>query len=374
MISVPPLLIILLALAFLFFLALFLFFRLAPQIGGQPNGERLHKMQSFSHYKDGKFHNTEPTDMTMGPAKIVQIIRASSKSGVQREPKRTIPTQAFDQEAWKTVPSQEIGLCWFGHSSLLLKVNGQTLLIDPVFGKRASMFSFLGPKRFDYSHHTELEELPKLDALILSHDHYDHLDYSTIKKMVTGNLPVFTKLGVGSHLEKWGMDPKRIHELGWWQEMNFQGFRMISVPSRHFSGRGLTNRFSTLWGAWIFDNGEQKVFFGSDSGYFPGFKEIGERFGPFDLSLLECGAYSKFWPEIHMMPEETLKAHQDLGGKVLMPIHWGKFNLAQHAWTEPVERLQAAAQKQNSTVMTPQIGEIVTLNDRLPQEPWWKEI
>jgi L-ascorbate metabolism protein UlaG (beta-lactamase superfamily) len=359
----------------LFAVGLTAFFKLAPQVGGNPDERRRKRMQAAPNYRDGKFFNVDEIEMSMSPGRIVQLIRDSNKKGVEREPKAPLPALAFDRARWEAAGAAKTAFCWFGHSSFMLKIDGLTFLFDPVFGQRASMFSFMGPRHFDYANHPRVADLPEIDVLILTHDHYDHLDYPTIIQMKDKVSRVYTALGVGAHLEKWGYDPAKITELLWWEEADVNDrIRLACTPTRHFSGRGLTNRFSTLWSSWVIAGSRHKIFFGSDSGYHGGFQQIGEQYGPFDLTLLECGAYSRHWPDVHNTPEEAVQAHLDLKGKALMPIHWAKFNLAQHAWTEPVARLRREAQIHQVEVTTPRIGEVVLLEKPLPQAAWWEEV
>jgi L-ascorbate metabolism protein UlaG (beta-lactamase superfamily) len=217
-----------------------------------------------------------------------------------------------------------------------------------------------------------VDMLPKVDVVLLSHDHYDHLDHGTILQLKDKRFIV--PLGVGAHLEHWGVPADRITEKDRWETVELGSVKLTLTPSRHFSGRGITNRFSTLWGAWVLEGQSKKVYFGADSGYSPTFKEVGERFGPFDLVLLECGAYNERWSNIHMMPEETAQAAVDLNAKVLMPIHWGKFSLAMHPWKEPVERLSEKAAALGVPLLTPRIGRIVNGPDMGLSERWWDEV
>jgi len=349
------------------------FFSFAPQIGGKPNGDRMARMQSAKNFRAGKFHNTVSTKMDMKSGKMVNVMWEFFKNDKSREPVTTIKVNKFNPAVFQQMNPSEVSFTWFGHSSILLKINGKVLLIDPVFSERVSMFPFLGPKRFKYSHHMDVELLPRLDAVLISHDHYDHLDYKTIQKLKDKVNRFYVPLSVGAHLEKWGVPPGNITELNWWESVDFDNLTFVFTPSRHFSGRGLNDRFSTLWGAWVIKGESQNIFFGADSGYFQGFKEIGEKYGPFDLTFLECGAYNKNWSDIHMMPEETIQANVDLRGKALMPIHWGKFNLSLHPWKEPIERAIAKGKDLDVKIITPKIGEIVILNDRLNTARWWKD-
>jgi L-ascorbate metabolism protein UlaG (beta-lactamase superfamily) len=365
---------ILLSIVVLLGIALLLYFRFAPIVGSNPAGERLARIEASPNYRDGKFHNVVETNMDMPVGAMAKVMWEFMKGAEGREPKDTIPTVPFDREAWEAVPDTSIATAWFGHSSVLIKMDGITFLCDPVFGERASTFAFMGPKRFNFKEHITVDMLPKVDVVLLSHDHYDHLDHVTILKLKDKVQLWVMPLGTGVHLEQWGIPADRISEHDWWEGAEVEGTRLTLAPSRHFSGRGITNRFSTLWGSWIIEGRAKKVYFGADSGYSPTFKEVGERFGPFDLVLLECGAYDERWSNIHMMPEETAKAAVDLKAKVLMPIHWGKFSLAMHSWKEPIERLSEKAAELEVDLLTPRVGRIVNGPDMALSERWWDEV
>ncbi|MEO9870269.1 MBL fold metallo-hydrolase [Ekhidna sp.] len=356
--------------------SVFIFFRTAPQIGGKPKGERLERMKKAENYEKEIFKNTVETNMDM-PLKDLRKVLAhylfADKSG--KSPKKAIDTEPFSADSFLAIDTSKIVVTWFGHSSILIRIDGMTILIDPVLvGKRASMFSFMGPERFDYEHHIEIDELPEIDAVIISHDHYDHLDYPTILKLKDKIKRFYMPLGIGAHFEKWGVPSENIFELAWWDEIELNGLKMALTPTRHFSGRGLGDRFQTLWGSWVIIGKNKKLYFSGDSGYFPGFKEIGKKYGPFDLTFMECGAYNESWSEIHMFPEETAQAHLDVKGKLLMPIHWGKFDLSIHPWKESVNRLSAKAQEENIELFTPEVGEMIVLSDSLEFDAWWKEV
>ncbi|WP_379128681.1 MBL fold metallo-hydrolase [Paenibacillus sp. sgz500958] len=264
-------------------------------------------------------------------------------------------------------------ITWFGHSALLLKVNGLTLLLDPMFGNSPSPFPIFGPKRYSTKLPIEIDELPAIDAVILSHDHYDHLDYGSIVKLKGKVKQFIVPLGVAAHLVRWGIDPEIIQEHDWWEEFSFQSLTISSAPARHFSGRGLGGRDTSLWCSWVILSGETRIFFSGDSGYGPHFKEIGDKYGPFDVTLMECGQYNEHWAAIHMMPEETVQAHLDVRGKLMIPIHWGAFTLSLHSWIDPVERAVQAAGRLGAAIATPRIGETVVIGAAdYPSAAWWK--
>ena len=261
-------------------------------------------------------------------------------------------------------------IVWFGHSSYFIKIQNSTFLIDPVFSGNAAPVSCM-VKSFEGSDIYTTDDFPGIDYLVLTHDHYDHLDYKTILKLKPKINNIFCSLGIASHLIYWGFDEKIITEMDWWQT-NKLGDEMFltAAPSRHFSGRGL-KRYKTLWSSFILQTGSHNLYLGGDSGYDAHFKEIGEKYGPFDIAMIECGQYNTAWPFIHMMPEETAQAAADLKAKVLLPVHWGKFTLALHAWNEPVKRLlkgPGVAYK----VTTPMIGEPVILDEVYPEKHWWQ--
>ncbi|CAN5658494.1 MBL fold metallo-hydrolase [soil metagenome] len=258
-----------------------------------------------------------------------------------------------------------------GHSSHLLKLKGKYWLIDPVFGERASPFSFAGPKRF---HRTPiaLDQLPPIEGLVLSHDHYDHLDSGTIEYLALRVQRYFVPLGVKARLIDFGVPADRIVELDWWRGGAQGDVKVTAAPAQHFSGRSLTDRDRTLWASWIIESGDQRIFYSGDSGYFSGFKQIGERFGGFDLALIENGAYDAGWPVVHMTPEQSLMAVKDVRAKLLYPVHNSTFDLAFHPWQEPMERVAKLASDQGVALATPLIGEVLTIGASRTNKLWWQ--
>ncbi len=241
-----------------------------------------------------------------------------------------------------------------------------------MFGAVPAPHPWLGKKRYSKELPIEVEKLPAIDLIIFSHDHYDHLDYGSIQKLKGKTKKFYVPLGVGNHLKKWGVQPSAIQELNWWDEVTYGDLVLAFTPARHFSGRGLTNRWSTLWGSWVIKGAQDNIYFSGDSGYGSHFKTIGDKYGPFDFAMLECGQYNERWSEIHMMPEETAQAAVDLNTKAMMPIHWAAFTLALHSWTDPVERVTVKARQLGMPIVVPKIGSSIQFN-HIPDETfnWW---
>ena len=349
----------------------FLFISFSPQFGGKPSPEQLREFEKLAHYSDGKFHNLQATEMGMDLAKAIKLLPEFFKNDPARKPDFDIPIVKID--SLELLNSSSTRLFWFGHSAFLLQIDGKNILLDPMFGEVPSPHPWLGNPRFFEELPIEIEELPVIDMILFSHDHYDHLDYESVKKLAGKTKQFAVPLGVGAHLEAWGIEKARITELDWWEDFKVQDISLIFTPSRHFSGRGLNNRFSTLWGSWVIIGEEEKLFFSGDGGYGPHFQEIGNRFGPFDFAMLECGQYNENWKEIHMMPEETALAALDLKAKEFMPIHWGAFSLAMHSWTDPVERVLAKSQELGLKIRVPKIGSMIEIKEESQPElyPWW---
>ncbi len=298
--------------------------------------------------------------------KVLRAFRNRPKS--VRPP---MPVQALAPDFQSLLSAPDDALIWFGHSSYLLRTSGRTFLVDPVFSRRASpMPGFV--KAFPGTDIVKPADLPELDYLVITHDHYDHLDYDTIRQLKQKVKHWICSLGTGAHLEYWGVPAGRISELDWWESVQPEpGLNMTATPGRHFSGR--LKRAQTLWASFVLETPGRRYFIGGDSGFDAHFGEIGKRFGPFDLAILECGQYHEYWKHIHMMPEETALAAELLGAKALLPVHWGKFNLALHPWDESIERLLKAAAGRPYEVLTPAIGQTVLLNgEQRYDKTWWR--
>ncbi len=350
---------------------LYLFYRFYTPFGGRPNKTRRSRARSSENHRDGRFINSIPTSMAMQKGDLRSMLRDQLKKNPARRPAQPLHIASVGTLA--SLPRQSAQVTWLGHATMLVYIHGKAILCDPIFSKAASPFRFVGPKRYAAHKPLRLEDLPPVDAVCISHDHYDHLDYATIKKLKHTARHFFVPLGVGAHLERWGVTPARITELDWWEEAQFEGLTLACTPARHFSGRTLTDRFRTLWCSWVITDGRTKLFFSGDTGYGPHFKKIGTTYGPFDLTMLECGQYDRRWSTIHMQPEQTAAAQRDLHGRVLLPMHWGAFTLAFHSWTEPVERVLKAAAAKKLQVTTPALGNTITVGGPYPHDQWWKQ-
>lgn len=259
---------------------------------------------------------------------------------------------------------------WLGHSSILINLSGINILTDPVFsGKALGPAKPIGPKPFPYVHHYEISNLPDIDVVLISHDHFDHLEKETITEFRDSKSRFLVPKGIARLLIKWGISPNRINEMDWYEEIEISDIRFILTPSRHFSGRSVTDRYKTLWGSWVMKNNNHSIFFSGDTGYFDEFSTIGEQYGPFDIAFMECGQYSEDWHQIHLLPSETVQAGIDVKGKVLMPIHWGKFSLGYHGWLEPIREFSKEAVKRNVSYISPQIGEVIA--EPFEKMDWW---
>lgn len=343
-----------------------------PQFGAPPQGNHLAKLKASIQHTGDKFQNPEGLTTAMSLGKGLSLLPQMLSDEGEKLPSKTLPMELRQSSDFGGLSESETRVTWLGHSSFILEINGLTLLLDPMLGPQASPVSFMA-ERFPDILPISAEDLPAVDAVLFSHDHYDHLDYPTILAIKDKVKHFYVPLGLGAHLQHWGVSSENITELDWWEEASFEGLKLACTPSQHFSGRGLADRDQTLWCSWVIEGKAGKVFFSGDSGYFGGFKKIGEKYGPFDLTLLECGQYNLLWTEIHMLPEQTLQAHLDLKGEILIPIHWGAFQLSLHDWYEPVERLTAAAAKYSAVELaTPIIGQSFKLNTTPPQKRWWK--
>ncbi|MFF0048923.1 MBL fold metallo-hydrolase [Streptomyces sp. NPDC005498] len=360
--------------------------------GADPGGARMERIRNSPHFADGVFQNpvgarTRPSGSTLEFAKVY----FHKEERVRRSPNGMVPVHATTLADLARPPASGLRLTWMGHSSVLAEIDGRRVLFDPVWGERCSPFAFAGPKRL-HPVPLPLATLGPLDAVVISHDHYDHLDLPTIRALAGTDTVFVVPLGVGAHLERWGVSTDRMRELDWNETANIAGIGFTATPARHFCGRGLRNQQHTLWASWVVAGPEHRIYHSGDTGYFPGFKDIGAEHGPFDATMIQIGAYSEYWPknhtdstplpggwpDIHMTPAQGVQAHLDLqGGKphgVMMPIHWGTFSLSLHAWAEPGEWTKDAAEEAEQSAAFPRPGEPFEPAGALPVDAWWRAV
>jgi L-ascorbate metabolism protein UlaG (beta-lactamase superfamily) len=343
--------------------------------GAAPTGERLARIQRSPNYRDGAFRNPEAPNLTP-TGSAMQTIRRWLGGHEQRVPPGPMPIVSLTKENFAQPPASGLRATWLGHSTVLVEIDGARILFDPVWARRASPSSLIGPKRF-FEPPLALEDLPPLDAIVASHDHYDHLDRGVVRALARSasqaRARFIVPLGVGAHLERWGVAPDRITELDWSESTTVGRLTLTATPARHFSGRGLNDRNHTLWASWSVAGPTHRVFHSGDTGPFPGVARIGEEHGPFDLTFIKIGAYGDAWPDIHLTPEQAVDVNAKVRGKLMLPIHWGTFNLAFHAWDEPAERVVVAASGSTQLVM-PKPGESVEPATARPVERWWRKV
>ncbi len=347
------------------------FFMQQPQFGKLPSGERLERIKKSPHYNDNSFHNLHTTPSLTEGASYFGIMREFFFGKNKRNiPADSLPSKKIDLFSLDT--SKNI-LVWFGHSSYYMQLDGKKILVDPVLSGSASPIKFT-TRSFKGSDAYTADDIPPIDYLFITHDHWDHLDYETVIKLKPKINKIITGLGVGEHLEYWGFDKDIIEEKDWFEEIKLDnGFVVHTTPARHFSGRGF-KRNTSLWMSFVYITPTQKIYIGGDSGYDDHFKNIGDKWGPFDIVILENGQYDKSWKYIHMMPEETVEAAIDLKAKKLFPVHWSKFSLSIHAWDEPIIKLSEAAALKNVSLIQPMIGEAVDLDSTNNYIKWWNNI
>ncbi len=336
--------------------------------GKLPNRDHMQDISRSPHFRDGSFQNESPTPMMSEEASYWKLMGYFFRKVKDKFPSAAIPMVKTNlREADPATPS----VVWFGHSSYLLSYLGKQILVDPVFSGHASPLPFM-VKAFRGTDIYSAGEMPEIDYLVLTHDHYDHLDFKTVTALQSKVKKVICSLGVGSHLQHWGYDPAMIRELDWWQSLEPESMiRFTALPARHFSGRGL-KRGQTFWSSFALEIGNQKLYIGGDSGYDQHFRQIGDRFGGFDIAFLECGQYNAYWPYIHMMPGQTVQAAKDLKASVLMPVHWAKFSLSIHPWNEPAKLVTPAARKAGQEIILPLPGERIDYTRPYDQSGWWE--
>ncbi len=349
------------------------FLNVSPQFGGSASEEQKQQYAATGHYADGIFINDEAIVMEVNCHSIMAMIKEMLNPDPNVAPAQNIEVEKIDPETLRHHPDSLTRITWLGHSSFLIETAGKKILLDPVFGQYAAPHRLLGRARFNKEMPIKIADLDHIDVVIISHDHYDHLDYPSIDELKDKVGHFYVPLGVGNHLRRWHIDEDKIAELDWWQESQYEGLKIVLTPSRHMSGRGLGDQSATLWGSWIVQSEYSNIYFSGDGGYGRHFKAIGDKYGPFDVGLMECGQYNELWKDVHMMPEESVTAALDISAKLIVPVHWGSFALATHSWTDPVERITKAAQIMDVPLATPRIGKAIELNVPLKIEPnpWW---
>jgi L-ascorbate metabolism protein UlaG (beta-lactamase superfamily) len=337
-------------------------------MGAAPSGDRAERVRRSPQWRDGKFRNAAPTQ-TLPAGDTGDLIRRYRADRTARKPQGPIPVLTPSSD----VPGDGLYVTWYGHASTLVEIDGSRVLFDPVWSDRVSPSARVGPKRL-HPVPVSIEQLPRLDAIVISHDHYDHLDLPTVRELLrTQSAPFVVPLGIGAHLERWQVPADRIVELDWEESADVGALRLTATAAQHFSGRGFS-RDGTLWASWVVAGPKRRVFYSGDTGYFPGFADIGRVHGPFDVALVQVGAYDALWPDIHMTPEEGVATHLDVHAHVLIPVHWATFTLAPHAWAEPVNRLWHEAKAQGVTLAVPRPGERVDIDNPPAVNGWWQTL
>lgn len=353
-----------LAAAFLVF-AVAIVLSAGSSFGGRPTGARLARMESSPQWKDGRFANPEPLwNDWLG------MLTSLGEVSEHTSPEGAVPSLPIDPSTFATPAASGLRVTWFGHSSVLVEIDGRRVLLDPMWGERSSPVSWLGPRRWSPPA-IPLSDLPEIDAVLISHDHYDHLDRGTIVALAPRGMTFVVPLGVGAHLERWGVPPSKIVELDWWEHWDVGGLAIHCTPARHASGRVVWDRDRTLWAGWAVVGPAHRAWYSGDTGLFPGIKEIGKRLGPFDVTMIDSGQYHRTWPDWHIGPEQAVLAHEWVGGRVMLPVHWAMLGLAYHGWTEPGERTVAEAARRGDQLWTPQLGESFEPSRGLGSGVWW---
>jgi L-ascorbate metabolism protein UlaG (beta-lactamase superfamily) len=351
-----------------------LFLRYWPSFGGTISGERLKRAQASPHYHDGKFANTL-AHPALESGDVWDYLKEQFFGDQMRVPPSAIPMSAISPASMKTQPPPGLRSIWLGHSSVYIELDGLRLLLDPVFSNYASPFSGIGPKRF-HAPPIAMTDLPTIDAVIISHDHYDHLDMRTIQYLSSKGTHFFVPLGVGSHLDEWEVPKRQITELDWWESTEIKGLTIVCTPAQHYSSRGIFDYKETLWSSWSVIGPKHRVFYSGDTGFASHFQQIGNRLGPFDLGIIKIGQYGPgaSWSYSHMDPEQAIEAHLAVRARRMLPVSWGTFNAAFHNWDEPIKRAVKAADEKNVELVTPRVGEVVIAGKHFNSYSWWEEV
>ena len=340
-------------------------------LGALPSGELRARIQRSPEYQDGEFVNATPTQ-SLEPGSFGEMLRHQFFGKEQREPAGPIRTEPREWQDYQQAPASGLRTTWMGHSTVLVEIDGARILLDPIWSDRCSPVSFAGPRRF-FAPPLPLEEVPPIDAVLVSHDHYDHLDMQTVKALAARGTRFIVPLGIGAHLARWGVAADRITDLDWYEEAAVtDAIRVTATPARHYSGRSVWQN-QALWSSWVISGPQHRVYYSGDSGYGPHLEEIGTRYGPFDLALVKIGASDPTWIQIHMDPEQAVQASRDLHAAVMQGVHWGTFNLAYHDWFEPADRAAARAARDGVSLVLPRPGQLVEPSTPPPLVAWWRE-
>lgn len=339
------------------------------QFGGKISSETKQRYERSPQWKNGRFLNIEETDMKIGFLDFFRLLRKQFFNTAGRSPEQDLTVEAFDRSSF--LADEGVKYVWYGHSVVLLRINGLTVLIDPMLGPNAAPPAPFPIKRFSENTLDLIDDFPEIDLLLITHDHYDHLDWASIEKLKSKTKKYGVALGVKRHLESWGVESNLIQEFDWWDQHTFEDTQITFTPTRHFSGRGMTDRAKCLWGGWSLKSEQAHVWFSGDGGHGDHFTEIGNRLGPFDFAFMECGQYNKLWHLIHLFPEESVEAALQAQVKKAMPVHWAGFSLAQHLWTDPADRFVNEAQSKGLNYTLPRLGKVYSVDDQV-QDLWWR--
>ncbi|MBI1307040.1 MAG: hypothetical protein GC181_10600 [Bacteroidetes bacterium] len=340
------------------------------QFGGKLTADLVSQYEKSPNWKDGTFQNILPTSLAFNPLQMPKMIYKQLSGKKSREPKSPIKIHPFDKSEFLK-PGNEARFIWYGHSVLFLRMNEKNILIDPMLGPDCSPFGPVRTRRYSENTLGFIDEFPEIDLILLTHDHYDHLDLASMEKLKSKTKKFFVALGVKRHLVSWGIDPEVITEFDWFDVKDFEGIKITFTPTRHFAGRGLKDRMKSLWGGWVLKSEIENIWFSGDSGYGNHFKTIGEKLGPFDLAFMECGQYNDYWHDIHMFPDESVQAALDAKVKKAIPVHWAGFSLSfQHTWSEPASEFVKFAEEKKLAYSLPEPGKIYFVKDEI-KEKWF---
>ena len=340
------------------------------QFGAKPTPEQEANYSKSPQWQNGSFQNAEETSMNINIWSMPKLLYKQFIDKKDREPKKPLAMAKFDKEAF-LADDAPFKYVWYGHSVVLIRMNGKTILIDPMMGPNAAPISPMTVKRYSENTLDIIDEWPEIDLVLQTHDHYDHLDLASMEKLIPKVKQFYVAMGCKRHLSFWGADESKIKEFDWWDFDQFEGISFTFTPTRHFSGRGLKDRAKSLWGGWALRNKDVNIYFSGDGGYGRHFKDVGRKLGPFDFAFMECGQYNENWHMIHMFPEESVKAATEAKVKKATPVHWAGFSLAQHSWTDPADRFVKAANSDGLSTVYPELGKVYTLEDNC-EKLWWQ--